>query len=225
MGTHPIFESDFDCLTENDMRLAHASVLGTLFASNFDELVTENLTEFNLKNGIANSSCDPNSPLIPCAFLPNELVECQLKIHDQKLEKISSNSTLQKEDYCFESNYANSSFGAQNYEDVKRVWSECQPVSAQIECCGSRLFYRKLPCLKYTHDEDGNCRYNFPTAVILSLFLGIGGADRFYMGLTPTAVGKLFTLGGLGVWWIIDLILILSGGVMPAEDSSWCLNY
>ena len=70
------------------MRLAHASVLGTLFASNFDELVTENLTEFNLKNGIANTSCDPNSPLIPCAFLPNELVECQLKIHDQKLEKI-----------------------------------------------------------------------------------------------------------------------------------------
>jgi hypothetical protein len=68
------------------MRLAYASVLGTLFA--FEQLVTENLTEFNLKNGIANSSCDPNSPLIPCAFLPNELVECQLKIHDQKLKKI-----------------------------------------------------------------------------------------------------------------------------------------
>ena len=60
------------------MRSSYVSVLGTLFA--FDHLVTENITEFNLVNGIAESNCDPNSPLIPCAFLPDELVECKLKI-------------------------------------------------------------------------------------------------------------------------------------------------
>ena len=65
---------------EDVMRPSYFSVLGTLFA--FDHLLTENLTEFNLVNGItdANSNCDPNSPLIPCAFLPDELVECKLKI-------------------------------------------------------------------------------------------------------------------------------------------------
>ena len=40
--------------------------------------------------------------------------------------------------------------------------------------------------------------------MILSWLLGYFGADRFYRGEVGLGVVKLITLGGFGVWWIID---------------------
>ena len=45
----------------------------------------------------------------------------------------------------------------------------------------------------------------------LSYFLGMFGADRFYLGKTKSAFLKLFTFGGFGYWWIIDVFLTLFG--------------
>lgn len=49
---------------------------------------------------------------------------------------------------------------------------------------------------------------NPTTALVLSIFLGGYGIDRFYIGDTGLGVGKLLTCGGLGIWTIIDWFLI-----------------
>ena len=46
-------------------------------------------------------------------------------------------------------------------------------------------------------------------ALLLSIFLGILGIDRFYMGYIGLGILKLITMGGFGIWWLIDLILIV----------------
>jgi len=45
-------------------------------------------------------------------------------------------------------------------------------------------------------------------ALLLSIFLGGLAIDRFYMGYIGTGILKLITFGGLGIWFVIDLILI-----------------
>ena len=52
---------------------------------------------------------------------------------------------------------------------------------------------------------------NFLVALLLSIFLGTLGIDRFYLGKIGTGILKLITAGGFGIWWLIDIILIATG--------------
>lgn len=53
-------------------------------------------------------------------------------------------------------------------------------------------------------------------ALALAAVIGVFGAHRFYAGKTGTAFLMLITLGGLGLWWLFDLILIAAGGFRDA---------
>ncbi len=48
-------------------------------------------------------------------------------------------------------------------------------------------------------------------AFLLCFFLGYLGVHRFYAGKIGTGIAQLLTFGGFGIWWLIDLIMILCG--------------
>lgn len=58
------------------------------------------------------------------------------------------------------------------------------------------------------------------TALLLCIFLGIFGAHRFYVGKAGTGVVQLLTAGGLGVWTLIDFIMILVGSFKDKDGNS-----
>lgn len=59
-------------------------------------------------------------------------------------------------------------------------------------------------------DEIMSTSFKSPVlALVLSIFLGEFAVDRFYLGKTGTAIAKLLTCGGFGIWYIIDLFLAM----------------
>ena len=55
------------------------------------------------------------------------------------------------------------------------------------------------------------------TAALLCFFLGLWGIHRFYVGKVGTGVAMLFTLGGVGIWALVDFIMILMGSFTDAN--------
>jgi|TARA_B110000467_G_C18276177_1_gene455546 TM2 domain-containing membrane protein YozV len=52
---------------------------------------------------------------------------------------------------------------------------------------------------------------------LLCFFLGAFGIHRFYLGYTTIGIIQIFTVGGCGIWAIIDFIMILTRGLKDAD--------
>jgi len=56
-------------------------------------------------------------------------------------------------------------------------------------------------------------------SLLLCFFLGCLGIHRFYVGKIGTGILQIVTLGGLGIWVLIDLIMILVGAFKDKEGN------
>lgn len=60
---------------------------------------------------------------------------------------------------------------------------------------------------------------NWTLTLIMSILFGSLGVDRFMMGHVGLGILKLLTLGGCGIWWLVDIILIATKH--PFEGIKW----
>lgn len=81
--------------------------------------------------------------------------------------------------------------------------------------------FRKLARTKAQPNLNLPATKNKLTAILLAIFTGGFGVDRFYLGYTGLGVVKLLTAGGFGIWSLIDLIRICTGSLRPADGSPW----
>ncbi|KAF1057096.1 MAG: hypothetical protein GAK45_02559 [Pseudomonas citronellolis] len=56
-------------------------------------------------------------------------------------------------------------------------------------------------------------------AFLLCFFLGTFGAHRFYVGKIGTAILQILTLGGLGIWTLVDFIMIIVGAFKDKQGN------
>lgn len=55
-------------------------------------------------------------------------------------------------------------------------------------------------------------------ALILGVMGGVFGLHRFYVGRAQSAVAMVLTLGGMGIWWLYDMVTLVAGEFRDAED-------
>lgn len=67
--------------------------------------------------------------------------------------------------------------------------------------------------------------YSYETALLLSIFLGMFGADRFYLGYPALGLLKFCTLGFLFLGQLVDIILISMQIVRPADGSYYVIKH
>ena len=87
------------------------------------------------------------------------------------------------------------------------------------QACGAETTPMAEICLKCGVRLRRGAEKDWLVALLLSFFVGGLGVDRFYLGYVGLGILKLVTLGGCGVWWLIDFILIAMNKLPDAEGN------
>ncbi|XP_003744091.1 TM2 domain-containing protein 2 [Galendromus occidentalis] len=159
----------------------------------------------------AQKDCSPSpssvyishSPMVICEYLPMDFLECSDPI-DPRGDQAARTRL----------GYGCPRWGGNRYEEVLMTAVNCS-VLPGVECFGDRIFKKDgFPCVRYTG-------HYFTSTLLYSILLGFLGVDRFCLGHTGTALLKMFSLGGFGIWWVTDVIRLVRGDLMPADGSNW----
>ncbi|MBZ9571869.1 TM2 domain-containing protein [Patescibacteria group bacterium] len=65
--------------------------------------------------------------------------------------------------------------------------------------------------------EEEKSEKDLLVALILSFLFGWTGIDRIYLGHYSTGFLKAVTFGGVGLWWLLDIFLLLTGEMKDGE--------
>jgi TM2 domain-containing membrane protein YozV len=103
------------------------------------------------------------------------------------------------------------------YKELKAVATQVKGSKLTFkEKLGLKLFGKKI-ATKFSKKMPFEGRKSQLVALLLCLFLGDLGIHRFYLGYIWQGIVQLLTLGGCGIWALIDFIRICTGHLQPKD--------
>ncbi|ESP00659.1 hypothetical protein LOTGIDRAFT_157945 [Lottia gigantea] len=108
-------------------------------------------------------------------------------------------------------------------EQTRTVQVACRPApkifcSGQLHNGSTVGFHKNISC-KWVSGTS------FETALLLSVFLGMFGVDRFYLGYPAIGLLKFGTLGFMFLGQLVDILLIATQTLKPADGSEYIIDY
>jgi len=99
----------------------------------------------------------------------------------------------------------------------QKCGKELPDQAAFCPSCGQATRPATAPTRPGYDSSRGVSPFSRLAALLLCVFVGALGVHRFYVGKIGTGVAMIFTLGGLGIWVLVDLIMIATGSFTDAN--------
>jgi TM2 domain-containing membrane protein YozV len=107
--------------------------------------------------------------------------------------------------------------GKVTYKEMKKIVTDIKGGKLTLkEKIGLKLFGKKIANKVANAPNDNKSQV---IALVLCALVGGLGIHRFYLGYTWQGIVQLLTLGGCGIWSLIDLIRIITGSLQPKDST------
>jgi len=105
--------------------------------------------------------------------------------------------------------------GKVTYKELKSIASDLKGSKLSLkERIALKIFGKRISS-KVTSANSGSAEKSQLVALLICAFAGSLGIHRFYLGYTWQGIVQLLTLGGCGIWSLIDFIRIILGTLKP----------